>query len=169
MAAPATPTAAPATPAASTVLALNVPETPLAAGASFQVPIVLNGGTDVSSVALQLQYDPAKLQLAGIKAGDFLGRDGQPTGISHVEEPKGTVVISVSRPAQAHGITGTGVVAVLTFQAKASGQSVLNVTRAAVVNGAQQQTSIGAMAVHDCGEVGSRSDESGTLQSDARE
>ncbi len=145
VAAPATPTAAPATPAAGTVLALNVPETPLAAGASFQVPIVLNGGTDVSSVALQLQYDPAKLQLAGIKAGDFLGRDGQPTGISHVEEPKGTVVISVSRPAQAHGITGTGVVAVLTFQAKASGQSVLNVTRAAVVNGAQQQTSIGAM------------------------
>jgi general secretion pathway protein D len=144
-ASPAAPAAAPATPAASTILALNVPETPLAAGASFQVPVVLNGGTDVSSVALQLQYDPAKLQLTGAKAGDFLGRDGQPTGISHVEEPKGTVVISVSRPAQAHGITGTGVVAVLTFQAKASGQSVLSVTRAAVVNGAQQQTSIGAM------------------------
>jgi general secretion pathway protein D len=141
---PAAPTS-PATPAASATLAANVPAAPLATGANFQVPIVLNGGTDVSSVALQLSYDPAKLQLTGAAAGDFLGRDGQPTGISHVEEPKGTVVVSISRPPGTHGVTGTGVVCVLTFQAKASGPSPLNISRASVGNSAQQQTSIGAM------------------------
>jgi general secretion pathway protein D len=135
----------PATPAVSATLAVNVPAAPLAAGVNFQVPIVLNGGSDVTSVALQLTYDPAKLQLTGATSGDFLGRDGQPTGISHVEEPKGTVVVSISRPPGTHGVTGTGVVCVLTFQAKASGQSPLNISRASVGNSAQQQMSIGAM------------------------
>jgi general secretion pathway protein D len=142
--APATPppAAAPPPPAASASLALNVPATPMAAGATFQVPVVLNGGTDVTSIALQLHYDTAKLQLSGVAAGDILSRDGQPTGLSHVEDPPGTLVVSISRPPGTHGITGTGVVCVLTFQAKASGESGLGITRASVVNAAQQQVSV---------------------------
>ena len=110
----------------------------MATGSSFQVPVVLNGGTDVASIALQLQYDSAKLQLVGVAAGDFLSRDGQPVGLSHVEDPPGSVVVSASRPPGTHGVTGTGVVCVLTFQAKAPGQGVLGITRFSV-NGAQQQ------------------------------
>jgi len=119
-----------------------VPATPIAAGTTFQVPIVLNGGTDVTSIALQLHYDTAKLQLSGVAAGDVLSRDGQPTGLSHVEEPPGTLVVSISRPPGTHGITGTGVVCVLTFQAKASGESGLGITRASVVNSTQQQVPV---------------------------
>jgi general secretion pathway protein D len=114
----------------------------MAAGATFQVPVVLNGGTDVTSIALQLHYDTAKLQLSGVAAGDILSRDGQPTGLSHVEDPPGTLVVSISRPPGTHGVTGTGVVCVLTFQAKASGQSGLGITRASVVNAAQQQVPV---------------------------
>ncbi len=134
--------AAPALPAAAASLALNVPATPMAAGTTFQVPVVLNGGTDVTSIALQLHYDTANLQLSNVAAGDILSRDGQPTGISHVEDPPGTLVVSISRPPGTHGITGTGVVCVLTFQAKASGQSGLGITRASVVNAAQQQVPV---------------------------
>jgi general secretion pathway protein D len=136
------PQAAPPPLAASASLALNVPATPMAAGATFQVPVVLNGGTDVTSIALQLHYDTAKLQLSGVVAGDILSRDGQPTGLSHVEDPPGTLVVSISRPPGTHGITGTGVVCVLTFQAKSSGESGLGITRASVVNAAQQQVSV---------------------------
>ena len=114
----------------------------MTAGSSFQVPIVLNGGSDVTSIALQLHYDTANLQLSGVAAGDILSRDGQPTGLSHVEEPPGTLVVSISRPPGTHGITGTGVVCVLTFQAKAPGQSGLGITRASVVNTAQQQVPV---------------------------
>ncbi len=110
----------------------------MAAGTTFQVPVVLNGGTDVTSLAMQLQYDPAKLQLAGAVAGDLLSRDGQPTGLSHVEVEPGSVVVSASRPPGTHGVTGTGVVCVLTFQAKAPGQSGLGITRFSL-NGAEQQ------------------------------
>jgi general secretion pathway protein D len=138
---PQAPAAAPP-PAASASLALNVPATPVAAGATFPVPIVLNGGTDVTSIALQLHYDTARLQLSGVAAGDILSRDGQPTGLSHVEDPPGTLVVSISRPPGTHGITGTGVVCVLTFQAKAPGESGVGITRASVVNTAQQQVPV---------------------------
>jgi len=134
--------AAPPPPVAGASLALNVPAAPMAAGATFQVPVVLNGGTDVTSIALQLHYDTAKLQLSGVAAGDILSRDGQPTGLSHVEDPPGTLVVSISRPPGTHGVSGTGVVCVLTFQAKASGQSGLGITRASVVNAAQQQVPV---------------------------
>jgi len=138
-AAPAPAGALPAQPAAAASLTLNAPATPMASGASFQVPVVLNGSTDVASIALQLHYDPAKLQMVGASAGDLLSRDGQPTGLSHVEEPPGTVIVSISRPPGTHGVTGTGVVCVLTFQAKTPGETSVGITRAAVVNGAQQQ------------------------------
>ena len=128
----------------------------MATGASFQVPVVLNGATDIASIALQLHYDPANLQLSGVVAGDILGRDGQPTGLSHVEEPPGTLVVSISRPPGTHGVSGTGVVCVLTFQAKAAGQSGVGITRASVVNSAQQQVPVADRASHNCGEVGSR-------------
>ena len=137
---PPVPAAAPAAPGVAASLALNVPPTPQATGSSFQVPVVLNGGSDIASVALQLHYDPAKLQLVGAVAGDLLTRDGQPTGLSHVEDAPGSVVVSASRPPGTHGVTGTGVVCVLTFQARASGQAALGITRFSV-NGAEQKVS----------------------------
>ncbi len=139
-AAPNPPPAAQAPAAAAAAsLTLNVPATPMAAGASFQVPVVLNGGANVSSIALQLHYDPAKLQLAGAATGSLLSSDGQPTGLSHVDEPPGTLIVSISRPPGAKGITGAGVVCLLTFQAKASGTSNLAITRASMMSSSQQQ------------------------------
>ena len=119
--------------------ALNPPPTPPASGATFQVPVVLNGASDVSSIALQLHYDPAKLQLVNVSSGNFLSSDGQAAPTIHTDQPAGNLVVGMSRPSGTHGITGTGVVCVLTFQAKASGPSDLAITRASVVNGAQQQ------------------------------
>jgi general secretion pathway protein D len=131
------PVASPA--AAGAAFALNPPPTPPASGATFQVPVVLNGASDVSSIALQLHYDPAKLQLVNVSSGSFLSSDGQAAPTIHTDQPAGNLVVGMSRPSGTHGITGTGVVCVLTFQAKASGPSDLAITRASVVNGAQQQ------------------------------
>ena len=126
-------------PTGGAAFALNPPPTPPASGATFQVPVVLNGASDVSSIALQLHYDPAKLQLVNVSSGSFLSSDGQAAPTIHTDQPAGNLVVGMSRPSGTHGITGTGVVCVLTFQAKASGPSDLAITRASVVNGAQQQ------------------------------
>ncbi|HVN93114.1 MAG TPA: cohesin domain-containing protein [Terracidiphilus sp.] len=127
------------TPGAGAAFAINAPAVPPGSGATFQVPIILNGATDVASIALQFHYDTSKLQLVNVAPGDLLSRDGQAAPPIHDDEPAGNLVVGISRPPGTHGITGSGTVCVLTFQAKASGPSDLAITRASVVNGAQQQ------------------------------
>jgi general secretion pathway protein D len=114
---------------------------PVAAGSAFQLPVVLNGGTDIASVPMQIQYDPGKLSLVNVAPGDLLSRDGQAAEPIHRDEP-GLISINASRPLGARGVNGSGVVYVLSFQAKAAGESVVAITRAATVNSAQQQTPV---------------------------
>jgi general secretion pathway protein D len=112
---------------------------PVAAGTTFKVPVVLNGGTDIASVPLQIQYDPAKLSLVNVDSGDFLSRDGKPVGLVHRDDGPGTIVIGVSRPPGASGVSGTGVVCVLSFQAKTAGESAIVITHPGAVTSAQKQ------------------------------
>jgi general secretion pathway protein D len=107
-------------------------------GATFQVPVVLSGGTDIASVPLQIQYDPARLSLVNVDQGDFMGRDGQAPLLSHRDDGMGLVFINASRPPGAAGVSGGGVVCVLSFQAKAAGESVLDITHPGAVNSARQ-------------------------------
>jgi general secretion pathway protein D len=112
---------------------------PVAVGSTFKVPVVLGGGTDIWSVPMQIQYDPAALSLVNVDNGDFLGRDGQAVGLVHNDDGPGNVTINASRPPGAAGITGSGTVCVLTFQAKVAGQTAVTITRATPANHSQQQ------------------------------
>ncbi len=119
--------------------ALNPPAGPVAVGATFQIPVVLMGGVDIASVPMQLSYDPAKLSLVNVDSGDLLGHDGQAVALVHRDDGPGTITVNASRPPGAVGVSGAGVVCVLSFQAKTAGESVLSITRPAAVNSAQQQ------------------------------
>ena len=153
-AAPANPPpngAAAEAPAGKANLMLNAPAT-VADGTTFQVPVVLTGGTDVSSVPMQIQYDPSKLSLVNVGDGDLLNRDGQIVAMAHRDDGPGDLTINVSRSPGAPGVSGAGVVCVLTFQAKAAGQTQLSFARAGAMNNAgkplQVQTSQAAITVH---------------------
>jgi general secretion pathway protein D len=119
--------------------ALNAPSGPVAAGTTFQVPVVLSGATDIASVPLQIQYDPAKLSLVNVAAGDFLSQGGQIVTLIHKDDGPGSITIGAARPPGAPGVSGSGVVCVLSFQAKAAGESILDITRSAAANSAQKQ------------------------------
>lgn len=138
------PPAANAAPAEKVNLMLNSPGN-VVDGTTFQVPVVLTGGADVSSVPLQVQYDPSKLSLVNVGDGDLLNRDGKIVEMAHRDDGPGTITINVSRPPGAPGVSGAGVVCVLSFQAKAKGQSDISITRAGATNSAgkplQAQTS----------------------------
>ena len=112
---------------------------PVAAGATFKVPVLLNGGADISSVPLQITYDPAKLSLVNVDSGDFLSRDGQAVVLTHRDDGPGLILINASRPPGAAGVNGTGVVCILSFQAKTAGASDVVLTRPGAVNSKQQQ------------------------------
>jgi general secretion pathway protein D len=134
--------------AAGASFALNPPAGPVAVGSSFQVPIVLSAGEDVASVPLQLQYDAAKLSLVNVSAGDLLSRDGQAVALIHRDDGPGNITVVASRPPGAAGINGAGVLCVLTFQAKAAGESALAMTRSSVVNSKQQQVPVTGVRVN---------------------
>jgi general secretion pathway protein D len=79
-------------------LVLTPPDGSVAAGSTFKVPIVLNNGTDIASVPVQIQYDPAKLSLVNVDTGEFLGRDGQAVALVHRDDGPGTITLNASRP-----------------------------------------------------------------------
>lgn len=132
---------APAQAARPLSLTFVAPAAPVAPGATFQVPVQISGGSDIASVPLQFLYDPSKLTLENVEGGDFLNRGGQATALIHRDDGPGSVTIVASRPPGSPGVSGSGVLCVLTFQAKAAGPSSLVMTRAGAVNSKQQQTS----------------------------
>jgi general secretion pathway protein D len=121
---------------------LTTPPGPLANGSSFQVPVVLNSANDVASVPVQIQYDPAKLALVNVAAGDLLNRDGQAVALIHRDDGPGNVTVVASRPPGTAGVNGSGSVCILTFQAKAAGATSLTMTRAGAVDSKQQPLTV---------------------------
>ena len=148
------PQAAPPTPAAANVQAsaqsasgtssftLAAPPGPLTSGSSFQVPVVLNSASDVASVPMQIKYDPSKLALVNVAAGDLLNRDGQAVALIHRDDGPGNVTVVASRPPGAPGVNGSGSICILTFQAKAAGATSLTMTRAGAVDSKQQPLTV---------------------------
>jgi general secretion pathway protein D len=108
------------------------------AGTTFQVPIVVTGARDLASIPLQVQYDPTKMALVNVGDGDFLQSDGQSVALVHRDDGHGTIVLNASRPPGAVGVSGAGVVCVLTFQAKASGSAQVAITHSGAMTSAQQ-------------------------------
>jgi general secretion pathway protein D len=119
-------------------LALAAPPTPPKVGTTFQVAVNASGGSDVFSLPMQLQYDPAKLTLVNVDSGGYLGHDGQTVALVHRDDGSGGVAISASRPPGVAGVSGSGQLCVLTFQAKAAGDSIVSVTKAAARDSKQQ-------------------------------
>ncbi|MGA7908155.1 MAG: cohesin domain-containing protein, partial [Candidatus Sulfotelmatobacter sp.] len=121
-------------------------------GGTFVVNLLISGAQNVYSVPVQMNYDPAKLQLVNISNGGFLSQDGQAVALVHREdETTGTLQITATRPPGVGGVSGQGAVVTMTFLAKASGQTPLTITRggardpgmqAITVNGAQASVTV---------------------------
>ena len=128
-----------AAPAAVAPVNLSVvpPASTQAVGSTFQVAVMLTGAKDLYSVPLQMQFNPAVLQLVNVDAGDLLGRDGQAVAIVHRDEGNGLVTVSTSRPPAATGVNGQGTVCILTFKAVAAGDSNLGLTKVGARNSSQ--------------------------------
>jgi general secretion pathway protein D len=120
-------------------------------GNTFVVNLMISGAQNVYSVPVQMNYDPSKLQLVNVSNGGFLSQDGQAVALVKREDPPGTLQVTAARPPGAGGVSGQGAVLTLTFQAKASGQTPLTISRggardpglqAITVNGAQASVTV---------------------------
>jgi len=138
------------TPAASFLF--DPPTVQATKGNTFAVNLLISGGQNVYSVPVQLNYDPKILQLVNVSNGGFLSQDGQAVALVHREdEARGQSQITATRPPGAGGVSGQGAVVTMTFEAKATGQTPLTITRggardpglqAITVNGAQAAVTV---------------------------
>jgi general secretion pathway protein D len=129
--------AEPATGGPKATFLLNPPGQ-VAAGSTFQLPVVISGAQDIASIPMQIQYDASKLSLSNVSGGDFLSRDQQAVALVHRDDGPGTITLNASRPPGAPGVNGAGVVCVLTFEAKAAGDAKVEITRPGALNSKQQ-------------------------------
>jgi len=120
-------------------IGLTGPPAPLAVGSNFVIPVMLAGAADITSVPLQIQYDPAKLKLINVDSGELLGKDGQAVALVHRDDGPGMITIAASRPPGVAGISGSGTVCLLTFQAVQAGESDLVVVRPGAIDSSQHR------------------------------
>ncbi|HWC18742.1 MAG TPA: cohesin domain-containing protein [Terriglobales bacterium] len=104
-------------------------------GSTFSVNVNITGAQNAFSVPLQINYDPKVLQVVDVSNGGFLGQDGQtPALVFRADSSRGVLQVTDTRPPNSGGVSGSGSLFVLTFAAKAVGETVLDISEASVVD-----------------------------------
>lgn len=111
------------------VLRLDPSQASQQQGSTFVVNVALAHGQDISSVPIQISYDPKVMQFVNVSNGEFLSKDGQPVALVHRDDPAaGKLQVTAQRPPGSAGVSGDGTVFSLTFTAKAKGNGVIAIT-----------------------------------------
>lgn len=115
------------------VLSLDPPMLNQATGSMFALNVVLNGGQNVFSVPVQINYDPKVMRLLNVSNAGALSKDGAAVALVNRDDAeKGIVRVSVMRPPGSGGVTPAGPLFTLSFMAKAAGQGTVTVDKAVV-------------------------------------
>lgn len=103
---------------------------------SFTLSLQLDGAADLYSISpLQIKYDPAQVRLNDTSAGDLFTRDGvKVTKQQDIRNDSGQATVTLTRLPGAKGVTGSGVVATLSFSAIGKGSSTVSITGASLKN-----------------------------------
>jgi general secretion pathway protein D len=118
-------------------------------GSTFTMNVMVAHGQDISSVPVQISYDPKVLQFVSIANGDYLSKDGQTAMLVHRDDPvSGKLQVTAQRQPGAAGVTGDGTVFSLVFAAKAKGSGTVAITIPAARNSRNQPLEVlGSQAI----------------------
>lgn len=117
------PAAGPGTP----VVALRASSAEVLTNAIVQVNVQIDNVTELFSAPMRIKYDNKVLKLMEISRGDFLGGDGQQVTFSETKaEQTGAAIIGMNRVPGAGGISGSGNLVTLKFQAIGKGVSAIS-------------------------------------------
>ncbi len=99
----------------------------LQAATSDQVTLALsvNSVDDLYGAGVDLTFDPAIVAFDSFEEGSMLNSDGDPVNTQVSEPQSGTLVIGVTRVGAVPGITGSGTLIVLLFNAVAPGSTAV--------------------------------------------
>lgn len=117
----------PAAGPGSPVLALRASAAEVAANATVTVNVQIDNVTELFSAPMRIKYDPKVLKLVDVSRGDFMAGDGQQVTFSETKaEDVGAAIISMNRVPGAGGISGSGNLVTLKFQAIGKGTSAIS-------------------------------------------
>jgi type II secretory pathway component GspD/PulD (secretin) len=102
-------------------------------GPPYNMPVRIDGVTQLGSVTLTLTYDPKVLRAVSVAPGTFMQQGNvEPTFVPKIDEAAGRIDIAIARTATAPGANGSGWLAGIVFQAVGAGQSRIAVTAVAM-------------------------------------
>jgi hypothetical protein len=107
---------------------LSTPNTPIRVGGGpYTVPIAISDVSRLSTITLTLIFDPTKLRVRTVQEGSFMRVGGaNVTFTQQVNDNR--IDITLVRSADATGASGTGLLAVVLFDAIAPGGATLSLS-----------------------------------------
>ena len=121
---PAPPTPPPA-PTARVAVTTPGPQFEVGGG-PYTVPVTIAGAQRVATISMSITYNPSVLRVRAVQAGTFMAQGGvTPTFTQQVDPGAGRVDLTILRPGDQVGASGTGLVATLVFEPIAPGQSAI--------------------------------------------
>jgi general secretion pathway protein D len=122
-------------PAAGTRVFFAPSQATLNPSQRITISLLIDGGADVASAPMQIQFDPKLLRLDDVTLGDFFSKDDrQPVFTKNIMNDTGAAVIQLNRPPGSHGAVRSGTLVTLNFQAVARGTAVVQIPHLAVRN-----------------------------------
>ncbi|HEY1756921.1 MAG TPA: cohesin domain-containing protein [Bryobacteraceae bacterium] len=107
---------------------------------TFTLTMQLDGASGAVSFApLQIKFDPAKLRLDSVSAGDLLTHDGGlATTEKDIRNDAGEASLTFKRSPGAGGVSGSGPLATFTFSAIGKGKGTVSIIEASLKNSESQ-------------------------------
>lgn len=104
-------------------------------GGPYLVPIAISGASRLSTISLSITFNPAVLKVRTVQEGSLMRQGGQATFTQKIDAASGRVDIVVVRPGDVLGVSGTGVVGAILFDAVAPGGSPIALSGVGTVVG----------------------------------
>ena len=100
-------------------------------GGPYTVPVSITGASMISGATLTITFNPSALRVRAIQEGSFMRSGGvNATFTQQVDAASGRIDIAIVRAGDATGVSGTGLLAAILFDAVGGGSANLTVTGA---------------------------------------
>ena len=107
-------------------------------GGKLTVAVSIENAQDASSASFALSFNPKALKLVTVQDGGFLSQGGNASSLSPaIDNDNGKATVSLTRPAGSAGVSGSGVLANLQFEAVGPGTASITFSQASVADASQ--------------------------------
>jgi general secretion pathway protein D len=107
-------------------------------GGKFTIAVSIDNAVDAGAATFAVTFNPKALKLVSAQDGGFLGQGGQPSSLSpKIDNDNGTAAVSLTRPAGSPGVSGSGILANLQFEAVGAGTATITFSQASVADASQ--------------------------------